>query len=127
MKKIFKLLVLTILISSTMSGCIKHDDFEITGQVVGYVPCTSMTDMRDNGYFIKITSPKNVGGTITTNDGDVMSNVVLAFQAERMLKDSEKIKGRIYYSDHYSEANCMIHPTDINVPEVLFTEVEVLK
>ena len=127
MNRLFKLIAITLLISSTMSGCIKHDDFEITGKVVGYVPCSSMTDMRDAGFFIKINSPKNVGGTITTDGGDVMTNVVLVFQAERMLKDMEEIRGRIYFVDRFSEANCIIHPTDVDVPEAVFTEVEVLK
>ena len=126
MKKFFKIGALTLLICSVMSGCAHYDDFAFTGQVVGYTFCTSMTDIRDAGYYVKVTSPEGIGGTITSDEGYKMENVVIVYQSGKILTDRCKISGTMFMSDNYSKANCSFHQTEWDLPEAVFTKVDII-
>ena len=110
-----------------MSSCVNKEQFEFGGTTVGFTYCSSMGDVRDAGYFIKLDYPKGIGGTIT-QDGNTMDNVIIIYQTGRILKNMSKVSGKIFMSENYSEANCLlINNTDWDLPEAVVTDLDPIK
>lgn len=114
----FSILFLVVLLSS----CVKHDDFDITGTVVDYEECNGIMEM---GYAVELSSPDSIGGDYTTHDHQTFHNVVVVYGADRILKENSKISGRIYIDNNYSESTCNYHYRDRDVPEAVFTKLQV--
>lgn len=116
MKKILLLAGLALMASS----CVDHDDFAFSGTVVDYEECTSMFDF---GYAIALTSPDSIGSDYVTRTGETYKNVVVAYGADRILKEDEQLSGRMYLDPNYSRTECNYH-YDREAPDARFTELE---
>ena len=103
------------------AACDHYDDFEFTGTVVDYEECTGSSF----GYAVALTSPDSIGGDYRNRDGEDCHNVVVIYGADRMLKKNKNISGRIYLSPKYSQSECTWRYTDRDVPEAVFTKLEV--
>ena len=107
------------------ASCGDVDDFPIAGQVVDYELCTSMSDV---GYAVALSSPDSLGGRYTVTATEVHHNVVVVYDADRILPVSTRIEGRIYY-DNYSKAQCNYSYAKRRdgVPEACFSELRVVE
>lgn len=104
-----------------LGGCIHYDDFEFTGTVIDYEFCSSYTDY---GYAIQLSSPDTIGGTYTTQNGDVFNNVVVLYQSPLLLKHNQHVSGRMFLDPKYSKTECNWH-YDRDTPEGRITDVKV--
>ena len=113
---------IAVIMASMFSACVDHDDFAFTGTVVDYEQCTSITEM---GYAIALSSPDTIGGDYETRKHETFHNVVVVYGADRMLHANDNVSGRIYLDPNYSKTQCSYHYTDRDVPEAVFTKLEV--
>lgn len=127
MKKRFIFVVVIAMISTMLVSCRDYDDFEFSGQMVGYRFCSSMNSFQDLGYIVRIDSPDSIGGTLVGSDGETMDNVLVIYQSDRLLKDGQHIHGKIYLDSKFSKVNCNFHSTgpDKDLPEAVFTKLVV--
>ena len=118
-----RLFIALFSVMALLSACNdKHDDFDITGTVVDYEECNGISEM---GYAVELSSPDSIGGEYKTHDNETYTNVVVVYGADRILKENAKISGRIYLDNNYSKTTCSRHYTDRDVPEAVFTKLEV--
>ena len=115
------------------TACEHHDDFEFTGTVVGYEYCEST--IQDFAYMIALDSPEGIGERVAVADGTIYDNVVVAYQAPRILKDKWKVSGEMYIDNNYSKAHCSRTydcpdpdggEERIVLPKTVFTNLKVL-
>ena len=106
-----------------LAACSNYDDFEFTGTVVDYEMCNGISEL---GYVVSLSAPDTIGGTYLTSEGKTATNAVVIYGSDRMLKQEDHIKGRIYLDPNYSKTTCNFHYTDRDVPEAVFTELSVL-
>lgn len=122
----FTVYIITALALLVSSGCTKHDDFEFSGTVIGVEHCSSMSSVMDLGYLVAIDHPDTIGRTFTAG-GTTYRHVVVLYEASEMLHNHDIIKGTMFWSENYSKANCSVHYTDRDLPEGVFTSVEVIE
>lgn len=121
--KIFLLGLVVLLLTS----CAKHDDIEFRGTVIGYEHCSSYTSYQDLGYLIELEYPDSLGASFYSSaENKTYKHVVVLYQSDRVLHDKNKVEGTFYLEENYSKANCGIHYTDRDLPEGIFTRVEVI-
>lgn len=122
-KKIF---VIAILSTLMFTACRKYEDFPFSGTVIGSEYCSSLSSIQDLAYLVAVDQPDSIGRTFTSN-GTTYKNVVVLYESPELLKFKYKIQGTMFLSEDYSKANCGIHYTDRDLPEGVFTSVEVLE
>ncbi len=116
MRKIILFATLALLATS----CVDHDDFAFSGTVVDYEECTSMFDF---GYAIALSSPDSIGTDYVARSGKTYKNVVVAYGADRILKEEEQVSGRMFIDPNYSRAECNFH-YDREAPDARFTALD---
>ncbi len=113
--------MLTALISTS---CIHHEEIAFEGIVVGGRNCTSIVYEQNMGYVVQLIYPEGVGGTITSDDGQKMSNLVVLYEPDERLMVNDHIHGTFYWDEKYSRANCTMI-WDEKLPEGVFVELSV--
>lgn len=116
MKKIALLSIALLFFAS----CKEYEDFEFAGTIVDYEMCNGISDL---GYAVALTSPDTIGGDYTTREQKEYQNVVVIYGSDRMLHEGDKISGRIYLDPNYSRTECTWRYTDRDVPEAVFTKL----
>lgn len=128
---------ITILISLAalflFASCKHYEEFELTGTVVDYEYCQSQS--QDFGYLVALDSPSDIGVRVAVRDGSVYDNVIVVYQADRLLKDKSRISASAYLDNNYNQAHCTLHytyddpdggPVEVKVPQAVFTKLKVL-
>ena len=105
-----------------LAACTKHEEIDFSGTIVDARYCT--IEQANGGYVVALERPAGMGGTTTV--GDVTyENVVLLYEPTRRIYVGDKIEGAFYLDDKYSRANCTVHYTDEELPEGVFTDIDV--
>ncbi|MBP5677497.1 MAG: hypothetical protein J6W88_03255 [Bacteroidales bacterium] len=125
LKTTMALLGLMTIISLMSTSCVKHDELSFTGTVVGVRNCTSTYLDQNAGLIVKLTTPTDVGGTMTSTNGETMDNVVVLYQPNRRVMVEDNIHGTFYLDNKYSKANCSLIYSDLELPEGVITNVVV--
>ena len=105
------------------AACTDYDDFEFTGTVVDCESCIGLTEF---GYVVSLSAPDTIGGSYLTTSGVTTTNTIFIYGADRLLKEGNRITGRIYLDPNYSKATCHYHYPDRDLPEAVFTKLELL-
>lgn len=128
MKKLFFILV--AIVSMVLVGCKHHDEFEFSGNIVGYEICQSMNDFA---YLVSLESPSDLGDSIMiVEDSTLRGHVIAIYQSPRILKIGRHISGTIYLDDNFNAAHCYKHYTykdlvtgeDIALRQAIFVKVK---
>lgn len=107
------------------TSCVEHEEISFEGVVVGTRGCSGIL-MDDNmGFIVKLFSPDSIGGTMTSTEGETMTNVIVLYEPPRLLYVRDTIRGTFYLDDKYSRANCSLVWDEMNVPEGVFLKVVV--
>ncbi|MBQ9474427.1 MAG: hypothetical protein IJU81_08485 [Bacteroidales bacterium] len=107
----------------SLASCRHYDDFEIAGTVVEQEFCTNL---QNRGYVVALSSPEGVGGSYVCDDGSRYDNVVVVYNADRIIKKNAKITGRVYFDNNHSKAECTYH-YDRDCPEAVFTKLKIVE
>jgi len=120
-----KRIVFVLLCSLFFTGCVEHEEISFEGMVVGTRGCSGVL-MDDNmGFIVKLFSPDSIGGTLTSTEGETMTNVIVLYEPPRVIYVKDTIHGTFYLDDKYSRANCSLVWDDMNLPEGVFLKVSV--
>ena len=120
---VFSKLLLSALLALTATSCVEHEEISFEGVVVGTRGCSGIL-MDDNmGFIVKLFSPDSIGGTMTSTEGEAMTNVIVLYEPPRLLYVRDTIRGTFYLDDKYSRANCSLVWDEMNVPEGVFLKV----
>lgn len=115
----------SLLAATLLTGCVRHEEIEFAGTVTGIRQCTSASYLDQSvGYIVKLDYPDSIGGTITTDEG-TSSNLIVLYEPNIHIQNTNHIHGTFYLDDKYSKANCSLHYTDFDLPEGVFLEVHV--
>ena len=106
----------------SFTSCKNYDDFEIAGTVVEQEFCTNL---QNRGYVVALSSPEGVGGSYVCDDGSRYDNVVVVYNADRIIRKNAEITGRIYFDNNHSKAECTYH-YDRDCPEAVFTKLKIV-
>ena len=79
MKKIIILAAVAIL----LTGCVKHEEIEFEGTVVGTRFCSGAIMDSNTGFLVKLTRPEGIGGSMTSTAGETMDNIVVLYETPR--------------------------------------------
>ena len=108
-----------------LTSCEVHEEISFDGVIVGTRACSGIM-MDDNmGFIVKLFSPDSIGGTMTSTEGETMTNIIVLYEPPRMLYIRDTIHGTFYLDDKYSRANCSLVWDEMNVPEGVFLKVVV--
>ncbi len=108
-----------------MAGCVEHEEIAFEGVVLGTRNCSGML-MDDNmGFIVKLLTPDSIGGTITSTEGETLTNVVVLYEPPRLIYVEDTIRGTFYLDDKYSRVNCSVVWSGMDVPEGVFVRVTV--
>lgn len=122
-RSVFSKLLLSALLALTATSCVEHEEISFEGVVVGTRGCSGIL-MDDNmGFIVKLFSPDSIGGTMTSTEGETMTNVIVLYEPPRLLYVRDTIRGTFYLDDKYSRANCSLVWDEMNVPEGVFLKV----
>lgn len=119
----FKLLLFALPLLAV--SCVEREEISFEGMVVGTRGCSGII-MDDNmGIIVKLFSPDSIGGTLTSTDGETMTNVVVLYEPPRLIYIRDTIRGTFYLDDKYSRANCSLVWDEMDLPEGVFLRVTV--
>lgn len=119
----FKLLLFALPLLAV--SCVEREEISFEGMVVGTRGCSGII-MDDNmGFIVKLFSPDSIGGTLTSTDGETMTNVVVLYEPPRLIYIRDTIRGTFYLDDKYSRANCSLVWDEMDLPEGVFLRVTV--
>lgn len=122
---VFSKFLLPALLAVLFTSCVEHEEISFEGVVVGTRGCSGIL-MDDNmGFIVKLFSPDSIGGTMTSTEGETMTNVIVLYEPPRLLYVRDTIRGTFYLDDKYSRANCSLVWDEMNVPEGVFLKVVV--
>lgn len=121
MKKLLPALLTALLCTS----CVEHEAISFEGMIVGIRHCSSPWMDNNPGFIVKLFSPDSIGGTMTDNLGQTMSNLIILYESPRYLEIEDTIHGTFYLDDKYSRANCSLRYDSLNLPEGVFLKVAV--
>ncbi|MBQ8703930.1 MAG: hypothetical protein IJ524_06105 [Bacteroidales bacterium] len=122
---VFSKLLLPALLALLATSCVNHEEISFEGVVVGTRGCSGIL-MDDNmGFIVKLFSPDSIGGTMTSTEGETMTNIIVLYEPPRLLYVRDTIRGTFYLDDKYSRANCSLVWDEMNVPEGVFLKVTV--
>lgn len=115
-----KRIVILIIASIMLVSCVKHDEIEFAGYVVGVSTCAGYSA----GYLVELSYPTDVGGTIVLGD-ETIQNVMILYEPAEHILVHEHISGTFYYDDNYAKANCN-YQKKYDVPEGVFWKIQVV-
>ena len=119
----FKLLLFALPLLAV--SCVEREEISFEGMVVGTRGCSGII-MDDNmGFIVKLFSPDSIGGTLTSTDGETMTNVVVLYEPPRLIYIRDTIRGTFYLDDKSSRANCSLVWDEMDLPEGVFLRVTV--
>lgn len=122
---VFFRFVMLLAVALTATSCVEHEEISFEGMVVGTRGCSGVL-MDDNmGFIVKLFSPDSIGGTMTSTDGETMTNVVVLYEPPRLIYVRDTIHGTFYLDDKYSRANCGLVWENMDLPEGVFLRVVV--
>lgn len=121
MKKIIILAAVAIL----LTGCVKHEEIEFEGTVVGTRFCSGAIMDSNTGFLVKLTRPEGIGGSMTSTAGETMDNIVVLYETPKLIYVGDHIHGTFYRDDKYSRANCSVRYENLDLPEGVFLRVTV--
>ena len=103
------------------TGCVKHEEIEFRGKIIGIRECTASYLDQNVGYVVQLEYPEGVGGSITdgNNTGE---NLVVLYEPDRHIMIDDIISGTFYLDEKYSRANCSIR-WDYELPEGVFMKL----
>jgi len=114
-----------LLLPLLCTSCIEHEEIAFEGIVLGTRACSGMM-MDDNaGFIVQLFSPDSIGGTMTSTEGEVLTNVIVLYEPPRRIYTRDTIRGTFYIDDKYSRANCSVVWDDMDLPEGVFLRVAV--
>lgn len=119
-----KKIILPLLAALLATACVKHEAIEFEGIVVGIRNCSSMLYDPGAGYVIQLTKPEGVGGTLTSDNGETMTNLVVLYEPDSHIMADDRVHGTFYWDEQYSRANCTFR-WDKQLPEGVFIKVRV--
>ena len=120
-----KRLIIVLLATLSFAGCVEHEEISFRGMVVGTRGCSGVLMDNNMGYIVKLFSPDSIGGTMTSTEGEVMSNIVVLYETPRLIYVRDTIHGTFYLDDKYSRANCGLVWDGPKLPEGVFLQVAV--
>ncbi len=119
-----KLLVAGLLLLCV--SCVKHDELSFSGTMIGVLNCSaSFTDMNA-GYLVQLETPSDIGKQITTSSGEVLENIIVLYEAPRIIQAPTHIHGKFYIDNKYSRVSgCVQWDNEEinNLPQGVFTEM----
>ena len=124
-RSVFFKLFLAVILSLTAISCVEHEEIAFEGVIVGTRGCSGILMDNNMGYLVKLFSPDSIGGTMTSTEGETMTNIIVLYEPPRMLYVRDTIHGTFYLDDKYSRANCSLVWDEMNVPEGVFIRVVV--
>ena len=119
------LLTAATVLCLTLTSCVDHEEIAFEGVVVGTRGCSGLVMDNNMGFLVKLFSPDSIGGTLTSTEGETMTNVVVLYETPRVLYVRDTIHGTFYLDDKYSRANCSLVWDEMNLPEGVFLRVVV--
>lgn len=126
-KALSHILVCTLLVA-LLSACVKHEELSFSGTMIGVRNCDlTYTDMNA-GYLVQLESPEGVGKQLTTSSGEVLQNIVVLYEAPRVIQAPQHIHGKFYLDDKYARVTgCVQWDNEElnNLPQGVFTEMVV--
>lgn len=117
--------IIILLMAVLFTGCVEHEEISFEGMVVGTRGCTGLLMDSNMGFIVKLFTPDSLGGSLTSTQGEQMTNVVVLYETPRLLYVGDTIHGTFYLDDKYSRANCSLVWDEMNVPEGVFLKVVV--
>ena len=120
-----RLILLLLPLLAGFASCTDIDDFAISGTVVAIEECSNF---YDQGAAIQIDdSVGNIGADYRFSNDIVYHNVVVVYNADKVLPVGARISGRIYWDDRHSDAYCYWHYRNETgeVPEACFSELNI--
>ena len=116
--------MIAVAVLVAMTACQKHPEIDFAGKVIDIRQCTGSYLDNNVGYVVQLEYPDSIGGTISTEAGTATGLIVL-YEPDRVIRVDDRIHGSFYLDDKYSRANCSLHYTDYELPEGVFTRVNV--
>ena len=120
----FSKLLFTATVAFAAASCQKHPEIDFAGTVINIRQCTGSFLDNNVGYIVQLDYPDSIGGTLTTNEGTA-SGLIVLYDPNRVIHVDEHIHGSFYLDDKYSRSNCSVHYSEIDLPEGVFTRVNV--
>ena len=120
--------IMLLLTAVLFTGCVEHEEISFEGVVVGTRGCSGIVMDNNMGFIVRLFSPDSIGGTLTSTEGETMTNVVVLYEPPRLMYVRDTIHGTFYLDDKYSRANsCVIYDNEEmkNLPEGVFLKVVV--
>lgn len=121
---VFSRTMLALAFAATLVSCHKHPEIDFAGRVIDIRQCTGSYLDNNVGYIVQLEYPDSIGGTISTEDG-MATGLIVLYEPDRVIRVDDHIHGSFYLDDKYSRANCSLHYTDFELPEGVFTRVNV--
>ena len=123
-----KTLVFIFVMSFFCLSCEKHEELEFSGTMIGVRNCDlSYTDMNA-GYLVQLETPTDVGRQLTTSSGEVLQNIIVLYEAPRIIQAPTHIHGKFYLDEKYARVTgCVQWDNEElnNLPQGVFTEMGV--
>ena len=121
----FKILFVAALL---LTSCVKHEELSFSGTMIGVRNCDlSYTDMNA-GYLVQLETPTDVGRQLTTSSGEVLQNIIVLYEAPRIIQAHTHIHGKFYLDEKYARVTgCVQWDNEElnNLPQGVFTEMVV--
>lgn len=121
----FKVLFVAALL---LTSCVKHEELSFSGTMIGVRNCDlSYTDMNA-GYLVQLETPTDVGRQLTTSSGEVLQNIIVLYEAPRIIQAPTHIHGKFYLDEKYARVTgCVQWDNEElnNLPQGVFTEMVV--
>ena len=119
----FKVLFVAALL---LTSCVKHEELSFSGTMIGVRNCDlSYTDMNA-GYLVQLETPTDVGRQLTTSSGEVLQNIIVLYEAPRIIQAPTHIHGKFYLDEKYARVTgCVQWDNEElnNLPQGVFTEM----
>lgn len=121
----FKVLFVAALL---LTSCVKHEELSFSGTMIGVRNCDlTYTDMNA-GYLVQLETPTDVGRQLTTSSGEVLQNIIVLYEAPRIIQAPTHIHGKFYLDEKYARVTgCVQWDNEElnNLPQGVFTEMVV--
>ena len=118
-----KKLLYILAVATLLTACVKHDEIEFAGKVVGIRNCTPSYLDQNAGYMVQLDYPDSIGGSITAGE-NTAENLIVLYEPTEHIRVDDRIHGTFYLDNNYSKANCSMS-YDEPLPEGVFLKVTV--
>lgn len=121
--------LMVLLTCGLVASCVKHEEISFSGSVVGIRNCEMTYTDLNAGYIVQLETPTDIGGMLVSDDAeDTLYNLIVLYEAPRVIQVGKRLHGKFYVDNKYSKANsCVTWNNQYieNLPEGVFTEVVV--